>query len=84
MLLANGHFLLTANLETPWKFVQDGGQVSNATHLDPNFPTNIEGTIDLPGNAQAFMKFSQLWHDFLADLSVIDLSNVHLLLHCTK
>jgi hypothetical protein len=75
MLLANGHFVLTANLETPWEFVQDGGQVSNATHLDPNSSTNIEGTIDLPVNAQKFEKFSQLWHDFLADRSVIDPSN---------
>jgi hypothetical protein len=84
MLLANSHFVLTAYLEPPWEFVQDGGQVSSAPHLDPNSPTNIEGTIDLPVNAQAFEKFSQLWHDFLADRSMIDTSDVHLVLHCTK
>jgi hypothetical protein len=30
MLLANDHFVLTANLKTPWEVVQDGSQVSNA------------------------------------------------------
>jgi hypothetical protein len=81
MLLANGHFVLAANLETPWEFVQDGVQVSN---LDPNSPTNTRGTIDLPVNAQAFEEFSQLWYDFLADRSVIDPSYVHLVLHYSK
>jgi hypothetical protein len=67
LMLANSHFVLTAYLETPWEFVQDGGQVSSGSHLDPNSPTNIEGTIDLPVNAQAFEK--------LASFGMISLPN---------
>jgi hypothetical protein len=84
MLLANGYFILKANLKTPWEFVKDCGQMSNATHLYQNSPANIGGGIDLPINTKAFEKFSQIWHDFFTDRSVIDPGNVHLVLHFTK
>jgi hypothetical protein len=48
MLLANGHFVLAANLETHREFIQDGDQVCNTTHLNPNFLADIEEAVGLP------------------------------------